>query len=158
MNTRRIDKILDSRPTSDGDGVKIRRTLGLHRHDPAPFLLIDETRAAQAPAHMGACPPHPHRGIDGMCLDTDGNIVATAGWGVSGPGPMIYVFAPNGDILEMHPLPADQAVDDRTLAHVGPADHGQLEVVGAGRRPVAGGVEAADHGLNQAADAPVVGA
>ncbi len=50
---------------------------------------------------------HPHRGIDGMCLDTEGNIVATAGWGVSGPGPMIYVFAPNGDILEMHPLPAD---------------------------------------------------
>ena len=50
----------------------------------------------------------PHRGIDGMCLDTEGNIVATAGWEQSGPGPMIYVFAPNGRVLETHPLPTDQ--------------------------------------------------
>jgi gluconolactonase len=47
-----------------------------------------------------------HRGIDGMCLDADGNIVATAGWEVSGPGPMIYVFSPNGRVLETHPVPA----------------------------------------------------
>ncbi|MCX6045211.1 MAG: SMP-30/gluconolactonase/LRE family protein [Chloroflexi bacterium] len=51
---------------------------------------------------------YPHRGIDGMCLDTDGNIVATAGWEVSGPGAMIYVFAPNGRVLETHPLPAER--------------------------------------------------
>lgn len=51
---------------------------------------------------------YPHRGIDGMCLDSDGNIVATAGWQDSGPGPMIYVFAPNGDILETHPVPVDR--------------------------------------------------
>ncbi len=49
---------------------------------------------------------YPHRGIDGMCLDTEGNIVATAGWEQSGPGTMIYVFAPNGRVLETHPLPA----------------------------------------------------
>src|SRR3712207_7188573 len=36
------------------------------------------------------------RGVDGMCLDSDGNIVACAGWDEAGPGPMIYVFAPNG--------------------------------------------------------------
>jgi gluconolactonase len=47
-----------------------------------------------------------HRGIDGMCLDRDGNIVATAGWEVSGPGPMIYVFSPTGRVLETHPVPA----------------------------------------------------
>ncbi len=50
---------------------------------------------------------YPHRGVDGMCLDSEGNIVATAGWGVSGPGGMIYVFAPNGRVLETHPLPCD---------------------------------------------------
>ena len=48
----------------------------------------------------------PHRGIDGMCLDIEGTIIATAGWKASGPGPMIYVFAPNGRVLETHPLPA----------------------------------------------------
>jgi gluconolactonase len=51
---------------------------------------------------------YPHRGIDGMCLDREGNLVATAGWQESGPGPMIYVFAPNGRVLETHPVPADR--------------------------------------------------
>lgn len=50
----------------------------------------------------------PHRGIDGMCLDREGNIVATAGWEVSGPGGMIYIFAPNGRVLETHPLPCQR--------------------------------------------------
>jgi len=49
-----------------------------------------------------------HRGIDGMCLDRDGNIVATAGWEVSGAGPMIYVFTPRGRVLETHPVPANR--------------------------------------------------
>ena len=49
-----------------------------------------------------------HRGIDGMVLDTEGNIVATAGFNESGPGPMIYVFAPNGEIIETHPTPTDR--------------------------------------------------
>lgn len=51
---------------------------------------------------------YPHRGIDGMCLDTEGNIIATAGWEVSGPGGMIYVFASNGRVLETHPLPCQR--------------------------------------------------
>jgi gluconolactonase len=51
---------------------------------------------------------YPHRGIDGMTLDVEGNIVATAGWQQSGPGPMIYVFAPNGRVLETHPVPEDR--------------------------------------------------
>jgi gluconolactonase len=50
---------------------------------------------------------YPHRGVDGMCLDTEGNIIAAAGWRKSGPGPMIYIFAPNGRVLETHPIPAD---------------------------------------------------
>lgn len=49
-----------------------------------------------------------HRGIDGMCFDNEGNIVATAGWEVSGSGPMIYVFSPTGRVLETHPVPADR--------------------------------------------------
>ncbi|MEI7678349.1 MAG: SMP-30/gluconolactonase/LRE family protein [Betaproteobacteria bacterium] len=47
-----------------------------------------------------------HRGIDGMCLDRDGNIVATNGWDTAGPGPLITVFAPSGRVLETHPVPA----------------------------------------------------
>jgi gluconolactonase len=51
---------------------------------------------------------YPHRGIDGMCLDSEGNLIATAGWEESGPGGMIYVFAPNGRVLETHPVPCDR--------------------------------------------------
>ena len=47
-----------------------------------------------------------HRGIDGMCFDADGNIVATAGYEEAGSGPMIYVFSPTGRVLETHPLPS----------------------------------------------------
>jgi gluconolactonase len=49
-----------------------------------------------------------HRGIDGMCLDAEGNIVATNGWEVSGPGPMLTVFSPTGRVLETHPVPANR--------------------------------------------------
>ena len=49
-----------------------------------------------------------HRGIDGMVLDSEGNIVATAGYLKGGPGPMIYVFSPSGKVLETHPIPVDQ--------------------------------------------------
>jgi gluconolactonase len=49
----------------------------------------------------------PHRGIEGMCLDADGNIVAVAGWQRSGPGPLVYVFSPAGAVIESHAFPAD---------------------------------------------------
>ena len=48
-----------------------------------------------------------HRGIEGMCLDRNGDIVACGGWTQSGPGPLIYVFSPSGAVLATHPLPAD---------------------------------------------------
>lgn len=51
---------------------------------------------------------YPHRGIDGMCLDVEGNLVATAGWKESGPGPRVYVFSPEGEVLETHPYPTDR--------------------------------------------------
>ena len=47
------------------------------------------------------------RGIEGMCLDSDGNIIACAGWKKAGVGPMIYLISPSGTILESHPAPAD---------------------------------------------------
>ena len=49
-----------------------------------------------------------HRGIDGMVLDADGNIVAAAGYKAGGPGPLIYVFSASGEVLETHPTPFDR--------------------------------------------------
>ena len=56
--------------------------------------------------HRGA-----QRGVDGMTLDIDGNIIACAGWESGGPGPMIYVFSPEGRVLETHPIRAERATN-----------------------------------------------
>jgi gluconolactonase len=45
------------------------------------------------------------RGIDGMCWDSEGFIVATCGWAQSGPGPRIAIFAQDGTVIEEHRLP-----------------------------------------------------
>ena len=71
---------------------------------------------------------YPHRGVDGMCLDTEGNIIATAGWQRSGPGPMIYVFAPDGRVLETHQVP----VDHPTNCTFGDADLQTLYITAGG--------------------------
>ena len=52
--------------------------------------------------HRGA-----HRGIEGLCVDDQGDIIACAGWRQSGPGPLVYVFSPSGAVIETHPAPCD---------------------------------------------------
>jgi gluconolactonase len=47
------------------------------------------------------------RGIEGMCLDSAGNIVACAGWKKGGVGPLIYLLSASGTVLETHSAPAD---------------------------------------------------
>ena len=68
----------------------------------------------------------PQRGIDGMCLDSEGNIVGTAGNWVSGPGPMIYVWTPAGRVLETYPMPV--GVEGPTNCAFGDYDQGTLYV------------------------------
>ena len=48
------------------------------------------------------------RGVDGMTLDVDGNIIVCAGWEAAGPGPIIYVFSPEGRVLETHTMRVDR--------------------------------------------------
>jgi len=67
----------------------------------------------------------PHRGIDGMRVDSAGNIVASCGWTQSGPGPRIAIFAPDGTILAEHPTPANP-----TNCAFGDADRRSLYVTG----------------------------
>ncbi len=75
MGSRQILQILNSRDTSDGDGVRIRRTLGHHRHDLDPFLMLDEIRSADSADYIGGFPPHPHRGIETLTYMLNGGFV-----------------------------------------------------------------------------------
>jgi gluconolactonase len=47
----------------------------------------------------------PQAGGAGMCTDSEGNVVLAAGSSVTGPGPLVYVVAPSGRVLETHALP-----------------------------------------------------
>jgi len=66
------------------------------------------------------------RGIEGLCLDSDGNIVASGGSKQGGAGPLVYVFSPSGSVLETHALPAD--ADTPMRCAFGDADLGSLYV------------------------------
>jgi gluconolactonase len=72
----------------------------------------------------------PQRGIDGMCFDAEGNIVATAGSYASGPGPMIYIWDTKGRVLETHPMPA--GVDTPTNCTFGDPDQRTLYITTGG--------------------------
>ncbi len=82
------------------------------------------------------------RGIEGICIDSDGNILACAGWKRSGGGPVIYVISPAGTILETHPAPADMpmrcAFGDAGLAslYLTAGDGGLYRARNTGRRGV----------------------
>ena len=47
----------------------------------------------------------PQRGIEGMCLDLEGNLLACAGDDQRGPGPLVYRFSPSGRVLATYALP-----------------------------------------------------
>lgn len=68
----------------------------------------------------------PQRGIDGMCLDAEGNIVGAAGSYAGGPGPMIYVWDGKGRVLETHPMP--KGIDYPTNCAFGDPDQRTLYV------------------------------
>jgi gluconolactonase len=82
----------------------------------------------------------PDRGIDGMCWDADGAIVATCGWLRGGPGPRIAVFAADGTVLEEHVLPAGEptncafAGSDLDVLYVTTLDGRLYRVANTGRR------------------------
>jgi sugar lactone lactonase YvrE len=47
------------------------------------------------------------RGIEGLCLDSEGNIICCMGWKKGGSGAVIIVVSPGGTIVETHEAPAD---------------------------------------------------
>ena len=65
MDTIEVKKIIKPVTTSDGAGVKLKRSIGTHLidyHD--PFLMLDEFGSENKDDYIGGFPSHPHRGIE----------------------------------------------------------------------------------------------
>jgi redox-sensitive bicupin YhaK (pirin superfamily) len=57
--------VVAAQPTSDGAGVKLRRTIGTPALDHLdPFLLLDEFRSDSVADYGAGFPDHPHRGFE----------------------------------------------------------------------------------------------
>src|SRR4026207_2340235 len=65
MSIRPIKRIIESKPTMEGAGVKLRRAFGFGSTEEFdPFLLFDDFRNENPAAYLPALPWHPHRGIE----------------------------------------------------------------------------------------------
>ena len=62
---RRVERIVPAVATSDGAGVRLKRSIGTRGLDYLdPFLLLDEFRSDRPDDYIAGFPPHPHRGFE----------------------------------------------------------------------------------------------
>ena len=64
MSNVEVNKIIDPIPSSDGAGVKLKRSIGVNPNYLDPFLMLDEFGSENKDDYIGGFPPHPHRGIE----------------------------------------------------------------------------------------------
>lgn len=105
---REISQIIHSIATSDGAGVKLRRSIGNTRGlyiD--PFLMLDEFGTDNPGDYIAGFPPHPHRGFETMTYMLDGRMQHKdhlGNVGDLGPGSVQWMTAGKGVIHSEMPL------------------------------------------------------
>ena len=75
MTTRTLQRVITAIPTSDGAGVKLRRSLGQSqaaRLD--PFLMLDHFSTDNPDDYIAGFPAHPHRGFETVTYMLDGHM------------------------------------------------------------------------------------
>ena len=99
---RTLTRIIPSVPTSDGAGVKLRRSLGSQRGlylD--PFLMLDEFYSDDPQDYLAGFPSHPHRGFETVTYMLDGHMRHEdhlGNRGDLGPGDVQWMTAARGII------------------------------------------------------------
>jgi quercetin 2,3-dioxygenase len=97
---RTLNRVIPSVPTSDGAGVKLRRSVGSHRGlylD--PFLMLDEFYSDDPQDYLAGFPSHPHRGFETVTYMLDGHMRHEdhlGNRGDLGPGDVQWMTAAGG--------------------------------------------------------------
>ena len=106
---RRVERVVDSIKTFEGEGFRVRRPFpGLDRSVADPFNLVDQMGEVQyAPGEAKGAPDHPHRGFETVTYMIDGEFVhrdSTGGGGVIANGDTQWMTAGAGIVhSEMPP-------------------------------------------------------
>ena len=73
---RQITQIIPGVLTSDGAGVRLRRSLGgRDRQRLDPFLMLDEFSSNDPNDYVAGFPPHPHRGFETVTYMLEGHML-----------------------------------------------------------------------------------
>ena len=105
--TRKIHKVIRSKPTLEGAGVHLKRAFGFGEvHGFDPFLLLDDFRSDNPEHYLKGFPWHPHRGIETITYILHGKVEhgdSMGNKGVIGPGDVQWMTAGSGIIHQEMP-------------------------------------------------------
>jgi quercetin 2,3-dioxygenase len=107
MSIRPVKTIIQSKPTIEGAGVKLRRAFGFD--DTAafdPFLLLDDFRNDRPDDYRAGFPWHPHRGIETITYVLAGTVEhqdSLGNKGALGPGDVQWMTAGRGILHQEMP-------------------------------------------------------
>lgn len=73
--TRTLERVIEAVDTSDGAGVKLRRSLGRGQGQRVdPFLMLDEFSSENPDDYVAGFPAHPHRGFETVTYMLEGHM------------------------------------------------------------------------------------
>jgi redox-sensitive bicupin YhaK (pirin superfamily) len=116
MTTERtVTQLVEPTPTSDGAGVRLRRSIATRQLDYLdPFLLFDHFGSDDPDAYMAGFPLHPHRGIETVTYMLDGSVAhrdSMGNQGVIGAGDVQWMTAGSGILHEEMPKAGPRRLD-----------------------------------------------
>jgi quercetin 2,3-dioxygenase len=107
MSLRPIQRVVKSKPTVEGAGVRLRRAFGFgNTSDFDPFLLLDDFRNDRPDDYLAGFPWHPHRGIETITYVLAGTVDHGDSMGNRGaisPGDVQWMTAGKGIIHQEMP-------------------------------------------------------
>ena len=107
MSLRPVKKVIQSKPTLEGAGVRLRRAFGFgNTTDFDPFLLLDDFRNENPEDYLAGFPWHPHRGIETITYVLAGTVEhgdSLGNKGALGAGDVQWMTAGSGILHQEMP-------------------------------------------------------